>query len=138
MEGISGTRSFRSKVLEGKNMAWWSGGTSQWWRVTGTQTDDGWWGSEKLQFLALGSSRSGGGGQTRYSPRELHWQRGERPAMQQKQPQECQGSGYSSLWVRRAVPALPSGLPFQGLEKERGPFLGASTVKGSKKALWIS
>lgn len=53
--------------------------------------------------------------------------------MQQKQPQECQGSGYSSLWVRRAVPALPLGAPVQGLEKERGPFLGASTVKGSKR-----
>lgn len=59
--------------------------------------------------------------------------------MHQKQPQECQGSGCSSFWVRPAVPALPSGLPFQGLEeKERGPSLGASTVKGSKKAPRIS
>lgn len=42
MEGISGTRRFRSEVLEGKNMVWagvgGEGGPSQWRRVAGTQT----------------------------------------------------------------------------------------------------
>lgn len=40
---------------------------------------------------------------------------------------EPQGTDTPSLREMRSVPVLPSGLPFQGPEEERGSPLGAST-----------
>lgn len=79
------------------------------------------------QVLALGSSRFGG--QIRHSPRKLRRWRGEKG-------QPCTRGSPKTVGAAElpaSVPALPSGLPFQGLEKQRGPLLGAPTCERTRE-----
>lgn len=50
---------------------------------------------------------------------------------------EKRGTGTSSLRERRAVPGLPSEIPFQGPRRRGAHSWETPRRKGSKKSLWI-